>query len=151
MPIITLRRDLLASRAEVLVNTVNTVGVMGAGIAKQFRDRYPAMFEEYRKRCASGQVQVGRMDTHIVRDHAGIRLVMNFPTKQHWKNPSELEWVEMGLRDLTSMVRLMHIKSVAIPPLGCGLGGLHWEDVRPLIEHAFATLPDVQVELYEPA
>lgn len=142
--------DILQSDTEALVNTVNCVGVMGRGIALQFKKAYPANFREYAAACARGEVEPGRMLVHEV----GVflpRLVIDFPTKRHWKGRSRLEDIRSGLIALVEVVRERGVGSIAIPPLGCGLGGLDWAVVRPLIEAAFAPLPEVRVVLYEPA
>jgi len=143
--------DLLRAPTEALVNAVNTVGVMGKGIALQFRQTYPEMFRDYAKACASGKVSIGLM--HVYDRGAEFdlaRWIINFPTKRRWREPSRLEDIESGLVDLVATVQRLGIKSIAIPPLGCGLGGLNWGDVRPHIEAAFADLADVRVFVYAP-
>ena len=141
--------NLLTAPVEALVNAVNTVGVMGKGIALQFREAYPVMFQAYRAACAAGKVRLGQM--HVF-DLGGLvggpRWIINFPTKGHWRDPSQLADIESGLADLVIKVRQISIQSIAIPPLGCGLGGLDWKEVRPRIEHAFLNLPKVRVLLY---
>jgi len=134
--------NLLHARADALVNTVNSEGVMGKGIALQFKRAFPSMFDEYVRACKAGEVQAGRM--HVVRvEHLtdGPKWVINFPTKKHWKARSRLEDIETGLADLVRLVRELGIASIAVPPLGCGHGGLLWKDVYPLIERAFANEP----------
>lgn len=144
--------NLLAAPAEALVNTVNSVGVMGRGIALQFKQAYPGMFRAYEAACRAGEVTIGKM--HVF-DRGGLaggpRWIINFPTKRHWRSPSRIADVEAGLKDLISTIQRLGIRSIAIPPLGCGNGGLDWRDVRPRIEAAFAALPDVRVLLYPPA
>lgn len=143
--------NLLEANAEALVNTVNTEGVMGKGIALQFRNMFPAMYKEYVDACRAGIVQLGKMDIHHVTSiGTGPNWIINFPTKGHWRSKSRLHDIEAGLEDLTQVIAKLHIKSIAIPPLGCGNGGLAWTEVRPLIERAFAKLPHVQVLLYPP-
>jgi O-acetyl-ADP-ribose deacetylase (regulator of RNase III) len=145
------RGNLLKAPAEALVNTVNTKGIMGKGIALQFRQAFPQMFRAYERACKDEQVALGKMDVHDLGGLAGgPRWIINFPTKGHWKSKSRLEDIESGLVDLTSVIRKLEIKSIAIPPLGCGNGGLPWIDVRPLIEQAFGALPDVEVLLFAP-
>ena len=122
--------DLLAADVEALVNAVNTVGVMGKGLALQFKRAYPTAYAEYRRACEAHEVNLGRM--HVVE--VGERLIINFPTKGHWRAKSRLGDIEAGLDDLVRILNERQVKSVAIPPLGCGLGGLEWEDVRPRIE-----------------
>lgn len=144
--------NLLAAPAEALVNTVNTAGVMGRGIALQFKQAYPGMFRAYEAACRAGEVTIGKM--HLF-DRGGLaggpRWIINFPTKRHWRGGSRIADVEAGLADLIATVQRLGIRSIAIPPLGCGNGGLDWRDVRPRIEAAFASLPDVRVLLYPPA
>ncbi|MEO3777206.1 macro domain-containing protein [Micromonospora sp. B11E3] len=142
--------NLLTADAEALVNTVNTVGVMGKGIALQFKRAYPANYAAYRAACAAKEVRLGEM---FVFDSARLgprRYVINFPTKGHWRAASKLRDIETGLTDLVRVVRERGIPSVAVPALGCGNGGLDWEHIRPLIERAFAELPGVRVLLFPP-
>lgn len=144
--------NLLAAPAEALVNTVNTAGVMGRGIALQFKQAYPGMFRAYEAACRAGEVTIGKM--HVF-DRGGLaggpRWIINFPTKRHWRAASRIADVEAGLEDLVATIQGLGIRSIAIPPLGCGNGGLDWRDVRPRIETAFARLPEVRVLLYAPA
>jgi O-acetyl-ADP-ribose deacetylase (regulator of RNase III) len=140
------RGDLLAADAEALVNAVNTAGVMGKGLALQFKRAYPRMFEEYRRACQAGEVRLGTM--HLF--DTGTRLIVNFLTKGHWRAKSRLADVELGLEDLVRVLDEHEVKSVAVPPLGCGLGGLDWEDVRPRIEAALSGLADTRVLVFEP-
>lgn len=150
--IATTQGNLLKAPAEALVNTVNTVGVMGKGIALQFRQAFPEMFRAYEKACQNGEVQLGKVQ---VFDLGGLidgpRWIINFPTKGHWRTASRLADIESGLTDLVAMVSKLQIRSIAVPPLGCGNGGLDWQEVRPRIEKAFAVLPEVHVLLFEPA
>ena len=130
--------NLLKAPAEALVNTVNTIGVMGKGIALQFRQAFPEMYRAYEKACKDGDLQLGQVQ---VFDLGGLvggpRWIINFPTKGHWRAASRLADVESGLVDLVNRVRKLGIHSIAIPPLGCGNGGLDWSEVRPQIEKAF--------------
>ncbi|MDZ4721202.1 MAG: macro domain-containing protein, partial [Roseiflexaceae bacterium] len=142
--------NLLAASVEALVNTVNTVGVMGKGIALQFRQAFPENYAAYQAACRRKEVQPGRMLVVPTNQLVGPRLIINFPTKRHWKGKSRIEDIDAGLIDLVRVVHEHAIQSIAIPPLGCGNGGLDWQDVRPRIEAAFAALPDVRVLLYEP-
>ncbi|MEV1016925.1 macro domain-containing protein [Micromonospora sp. NPDC049801] len=142
--------NLLTAEADALVNTVNTVGVMGKGIALQFKRAYPANYAAYRTACHENQVTLGQM---FVFDSARLgprRYVINFPTKGHWRANSKLKDIETGLADLVRVVRERKIASVAMPALGCGNGGLDWDDVRSLIEGAFAEVPEVRVLLFPP-
>jgi O-acetyl-ADP-ribose deacetylase (regulator of RNase III) len=143
--------NLLTADAEALVNTVNTVGVMGKGIALQFKRAYPANYAAYRAACAAGQVRIGHMFVYDTQRVGPRRYLINFPTKEHWRSRSRLRDIEAGLRDLATVVRERNITSIAIPALGCGNGGLDWGKVRPLIERTFAELPGVRVLLYPPS
>jgi O-acetyl-ADP-ribose deacetylase (regulator of RNase III) len=143
--------DLLKQDVDAIVNTVNCVGVMGKGIALQFKNKWPQNFELYAAACKEGRVQLGRM---FIYDAGGLvqpHYIINFPTKRHWKGKSQIEFVCEGLVDLVAQIKRLHIQSIAIPPLGCGNGGLDWFAVRPLIEKAFEKLPDVDARLFEPA
>lgn len=142
--------NLLEAPTEALVNTVNEVGVMGKGIALMFRDSFPENARAYQAACKAGEVRVGRMLVTREHDLTGARWIINFPTKKHWRNPSKLEWVREGLRDLVRVVREKQIRSIAVPPLGCGNGGLEWTQVRREIEAALADLADVDIRVYEP-
>lgn len=145
------RGNLLEAPVEALVNTVNCVGYMGKGIALQFKQAFPANFKHYEAACHSGDMVPGKM---LIHDNGGLvnpRYIINFPTKRHWKGRSRIEDIESGLKALVADVQRLGIRSIAVPPLGCGLGGLEWRVVRPMIEQAFAALPDVQVLLFEPA
>lgn len=143
--------NILKADAEALVNTVNCVGFMGKGIALQFKKAYPENFEAYRKACAAGEVQPGRMFIFNLDSMINPKWVVNFPTKRDWRAKSRYEDIESGLKALLEEMRRRNIRSIAVPPLGCGLGGLDWKKVRPMIEGAFASLPNVRVLLFEPA
>jgi len=145
------RGNILRADAEALVNTVNCVGFMGKGIALQFKKAYPANYEAYRKACEAGEVQPGRMFIFELESMLNPKYVINFPTKRDWRTKSRYGDVESGLKALVSEVRRLGIRSIAVPPLGCGLGGLDWRKVRPMIEQAFTALPEVRVLLFEPA
>lgn len=142
--------NLLDADVEAVVNTVNTVGVMGKGIALMFKERFPENFVAYEAATKRGEVQVGRMFVTASTELSGPRWIINFPTKKHWRNPSKLEWVAEGLEDLRRAIAEKGIRSIAVPPLGSGNGGLDWASVRPLIEAALGDLADVQVVVYEP-
>jgi O-acetyl-ADP-ribose deacetylase (regulator of RNase III) len=148
---ITLERgNVLEARAEALVNTVNCAGFMGKGIALQFKKAYPENFDAYQKACRKHEVQPGHMFIFDRGSMLDVKYIINFPTKRHWKGRSRYEDIKVGLMALITDVRRLGIRSIALPPLGCGLGGLEWARVRPMIEQAFAGLPDVEVLLYEP-
>jgi len=144
------RGNLLEDDAEALVITVNCVGVMGKGIALQFKHAYPRNYVEYEKACKREELQPGKMFIHDTGDMFNQKLIINFPTKRHWKGKARLEDIESGLVSLVADVKRLGIKSIAIPPLGCGNGGLPWEVVKPRIEAAFRSLNDVSVRIYEP-
>lgn len=142
--------DILAEEAEALVNTVNCVGVMGRGIALQFKKAFPENFNAYAKACKRGEVQPGRMFVYETGQLTSPRLIINFPTKRHWRGASRLSDIEPGLAALVTEIKARGIRSIAIPPLGSGLGGLNWADVRAAVEAALAPLADVSVTVFEP-
>ncbi len=142
--------NLLDADAEALVNTVNTVGVMGKGVALMFKEAYPENFKAYEDACRSEQVQIGKMFVTERREMFGPKWIVNFPTKVHWRFPSKIEWIVHGLEDLKRVMKERGIKSVALPALGAGNGGLAWKDVRPKIEAALGELSGVDVIVYEP-
>lgn len=143
--------NLLEADVEALVNTVNTVGVMGKGIALQFKQAFPENYEIYRKSCKKHEVQPGKMLVVPTGQMVNPRYIINFPTKRHWIGKSKMEDIEAGLVDLVKVIKETGIRSIAIPPLGCGSGGLKWNAVRPHIEKALKDLPDVQIVIYPPA
>lgn len=145
------RGNLLEAEVEAVVNTVNTEGVMGKGIALQFRKAYPDNYEAYRRACEAGEVEPGRM---FVFDRNALtmpRFIINFPTKRHWRSKSRMADIEAGLVALVKEVRLRGIRSVGVPPLGCGLGGLPWSEVQARMRAAFERVPEVRWLVYEPA
>ena len=142
--------DLLDADVEAIVNTVNTAGVMGKGLALQLKRRFPANFRAYAAACRRGEVRVGRMLVVETGRPSGPRYIINFPTKEHWRDPSRLEFVRDGLVALIEELRGRELRSVAIPPLGCGLGGLAWSDVKPMIEAALGQVPHVRALLFPP-
>src|SRR5262249_34013059 len=129
--------DILKADAEALVNTVNCAGVMGRGIALQFKRAFPENFTAYAAACRREEVPRGRMLAVETRRPANPRYIVNFPTKRHWKEKSRMADIEHGLEALVADVKRLGIRSIAVPPLGCGLGGLDWSEVRPRIERAF--------------
>ncbi len=142
--------DILAADTEALVNTVNCVGVMGRGIALQFKNAFPANFHAYERACQRNEVQPGRMFVFDTHGLTNPRLIINFPTKRHWRGKSRMEDIESGLKALAEEIRARKIHSIAIPPLGSGLGGLKWSDVRPRIEQALHAFDDIKIVIYEP-
>jgi O-acetyl-ADP-ribose deacetylase (regulator of RNase III) len=142
--------NLLDAPAEALVNTVNTEGVMGKGIALMFREAFDENYRAYKAACDAGKVKVGEMFVTETGQLANPRFIINFPTKKHWRHPSRLEYIETGLADLARVIEERHIRSVAVPPLGCGNGGLDWSKVRPAIEATLGKLQGVEIAVFEP-
>ncbi|HWA91926.1 MAG TPA: macro domain-containing protein [Rhizomicrobium sp.] len=142
--------NLLEANAEAFVNTVNTVGVMGKGIALMFKEKFPENYREYERACKSRLVRTGHMFVTERHSLVGPKWIINFPTKQHWRQPSRLEWIEDGLKDLRHVLAARNIRSVAVPPLGSGNGGLNWPQVRSLIVAELGTLKNVDVVVFEP-
>ena len=142
--------DLFKEDAEALVNSVNCVGVMGRGIALQFKKAFPENFKAYAAACKQGEVRPGRMFVYETGHLANPRYIINFPTKRHWRGKSRLEDIETGLSALAEEIRERDIRSIAIPPLGTNLGGLKWEDVVPRIEDALRDLDGVRVVVFKP-
>ena len=143
--------NLLNAQVEALVNTVNCVGVMGRGIALQFKKAFPDNCKHYIQVCKNKKLFPGEMLVFDRGSFLNPRYIINFPTKNHWKEKSNLEFIRSGLSALTAEVKRLGIKSIAIPPLGCGNGGLNWSDVKPLIQGAFVNIPEVEVLLFEPS
>lgn len=142
--------DLLKDKSEAITNTVNCVGVMGKGIALQFKQRWPRNFKAYADACKHKGIKPGKVFIYDMGQWEEPRYIINFPTKAHWRGDSKIEYVESGLRDLIEQVERLGIKSVALPPLGCGNGGLEWNKVKRVILEAFKNHPDIQVNLFEP-
>ena len=142
--------DILTEDAEALVNTVNCVGVMGRGIALQFKNAFPENFKAYAAACKRHEVQPGRMFVFETGRLTSPRYIINFPTKRHWRGKSRIEDIDEGLKALQAVIREKQICSVALPPLGSGLGGLNWRRVRPRIEAALGGLRDLHVVVFEP-
>jgi O-acetyl-ADP-ribose deacetylase (regulator of RNase III) len=145
-----LQGNLFDAPTEALVNTVNTVGVMGKGIALMFKEAFPDNFRAYGEAVKREEVRIGHV--FVTENHAldGPQWLINFPTKKHWRQPSRLEWIVTGLEDLRRVVEEKGIHSIALPPLGCGNGGLDWSDIRPVIERELGQLHDVDVWVFEP-
>ena len=153
MTIRTKKGDMFAEPVEALVNTVNCVGVMGKGVALEFKNRWPANFRAYKSLCDAKGLKPGHMfvfDTKELFTSEGPRYLINFPTKAHWRSKSKVEYIEDGLDALVEAIREHGIESIAIPPLGCGNGGLDWAEVRPLIEKRLSVLDDVDIVLFAP-
>lgn len=144
------RGNLLQADAEALVNTVNTVGAMGKGIALQFKQAFPENFRAYARAVRKGEVKPGEMLVVPTGFVTNPRYIINFPTKRHWRGRSRIEDIEAGLEALVREIKRLGVRSVAIPPLGCGNGGLDWMDVKPRIERALGDVPDVRVLLFAP-
>lgn len=142
--------DVLAAPAEALVNTVNCVGVMGRGVALQFKQAYPENFKAYAAACEAGEVRPGSMFVFETGRLTNPRFVINFPTKRHWRAKSRIEDIEAGLDALVAEIQARGIRSVALPPLGAGLGGLDWRVVRRTIDQKLRGLADVRVLVFEP-
>lgn len=142
--------NLLEAESEALVNTVNTVGIMGKGIALQFKERFPTNYKIYASACKNGEMRVGKM--LVVKEHTlvGEKLIINFPTKTEWFKKSQYSYIEEGLKDLVKVMAQYNIKSIAIPPLGCGNGGLKWEKVKSMMDKYLGPLSNIEIQIYEP-
>ena len=138
--------DIFTSPAQALVNTVNCEGYMGKGLAYQFKLMYPEMNKDYVNACKRGDVVIGRMHTYQTND----KLIINFPTKNQWRKPSKMEYIKQGIEDLIRIINEQKIKSIAIPPLGSGNGGLDWSEVRDLLSTSLEPIQDVDVYIHEP-
>ena len=145
----TVQGDIFNAKTEAIVNPVNCVGVMGKGLALAFKDRFPDNYIVYRKLCKAHRLKVGQIFTYCLAKPEGeLHYIVNFPTKDHWRDPSKLSYIESGLVSLVTAIKETPIHSIAIPPLGCGLGGLDWAIVKPMIESALQDL-DCAVYLYD--
>ena len=136
------------SDADAIVNAVNCVGVMGAGLAKAFKDRFPHMNEQYEVKCRLGLLKPGALDIYVI--DSSPKYIINFPTKDDWRNPSLLEYIIYGVTALVYETWRWKMKSVALPALGCGLGGLDWKDVKPILTDLDKVWPDVNWIIYDP-
>ena len=143
--------DILTEDAEALVNTVNCVGVMGRGIALQFKKAFPENFRVYAAACKRNEVKPGQMFVFKTQRLTNPRYIVNFPTKRHWRGNSRIEDIETGLKDLVKVIRAQDIHSIAVPPLGSGLGGLEWSMVRARIEKALQGVTNLEVVIFEPS
>ena len=144
--------DLFQDQSEAIVNTVNCVGVMGKGVALRFKQLWPENYKKYKKICQDKQLRPGIMFTTEVGDmiSRNKRLIINFPTKDHWRSKSKIEYIQTGLDSLANEIIIKNIKSIAMPPLGCGNGNLSWDEVKPLIEQKLSHLENVETTIYEP-
>ena len=142
--------DILREDVDALVNTVNCVGIMGRGIALQFKNAFPENFRSYVAACERNEVQPGQMLTFKTGRLTNPKNIINFPTKRHWRGKSRIEDIDAGLVSLVNEIRSLNIHSIAIPPLGSGLGGLDWSNVRPRIENSLRGLENVRVVIFEP-
>lgn len=138
--------DIFESDKDVLVNTVNCVGVMGKGIARIYKEKFPEMFEQYKNMCNKKEIVTGQIYPYY--ENGKVRII-NFPTKQHWRSPSKLEYITSGLDWFIAHYKELEITSIAFPPLGCGNGGLDWETVGPIMYHKLYQLP-IDIEIYAP-
>ena len=142
--------DLLESDSEALVNAVNCVGIMGKGIALSFKKKFPNMFLQYKEACSLKLIRPGKVSIYQINDSLNTRYIINFPTKDHWRQKSRLSYISEGLKDLVRVIDKYHISSIAIPMLGCGNGGLNWNDVIELIEFFLSDL-NCSVYVYGPS
>lgn len=142
--------NILHDQADAIVNTVNTVGVMGKGLALQFKKAYPDNFTAYKKACDAQTLNTGQVLSVAVNSMSPPYYIINFPTKAHWKAKSKLEFIDEGLEALKAEVKRLDLQSVAIPALGSGLGGLPWDKVQASIEHSLADMPSVKWLVYSP-
>ena len=142
--------NLLESNSEALVNTVNTVGVMGKGIALQFKERFPQNYKVYAAACKNGEVEIGKMLVFKEITMNGEKLIINFPTKTEWYKKSQYKYIEEGLKDLVKVIETYEVKSISIPPLGSGNGGLKWSNVKALMDKYLGNLANVEIIIYEP-
>jgi len=142
--------NIFAEDIEVLVNPVNCVGVMGRGLALQFKNRFPKNFKDYVVACKKGEVLPGCLFIFAVGKAANPHFIINFPTKRHWSQESKIEDIELGLKKLAIVIKKYDIHSIAIPPIGCGLGGLNWQDINLLIKKYLLKLKNVSIIVLEP-
>lgn len=142
--------NLLDASTQALVNTVNTVGVMGKGIALQFKEAFPLNYKEYVASCKREELRPGKLLVVKEPTMHGEQIIINFPTKTEWYLKSKYEYIESGLKELVKVIADYKIESIAIPPLGCGNGGLKWDKVKPMMEEYLGNLPSVNIQIYEP-
>lgn len=138
--------NIFESKMDVLVYAVNCVGVMGKGIASEFKKRYPVMFKEYKELCQQQLIKTGTLYPYYDNDKVKI---INFPTKQHWRSPSKIEYIIDGLKWFINNYERLSIDSITFPPLGCGNGGLTWDCIGPIMYYYLKDLP-IDIEIYAP-
>ena len=143
--------DIFKTEVEALVNAVNCVGIMGRGIALQFKRAFPENFSAYAAQCKHKKMRPGQVHVFETGQRLPPHHIINFPTKRHWRDRSRIEDIKSGLTSLTAEIRARDIRSIAIPPLGCGLGGLAWPEVRGLMATALAGLKTVEIIIFEPS
>ena len=142
--------NILESNTEVIINPVNTVGVMGKGLALQFKQKFPTNYKIYKEACQNKTIDIGKL---LLVDESNLerrKFIINFPTKKHWRNASKIEYIEEGLKDLVRIIKANTFESMAIPALGCGLGGLDWEDVKLLLEKYLRDIETIEITVFEP-
>lgn len=144
-----IKGDIFKSHALALVNPVNINGIMGKGLALQFKLEYPENYKAYVNACKTNQINIGKLFVFKEINHKGEKIIINFPTKKNWYEPSKYEYIEKGLNDLLNIIEKYNIESIAIPALGCGLGGLDWEIVKNMIEEKLSYV-DTEIYIYEP-
>ncbi|AFM03947.1 putative phosphatase, C-terminal domain of histone macro H2A1 like protein [Bernardetia litoralis DSM 6794] len=142
--------NILESTTEVIINPVNIVGVMGKGLALAFKKHFPHNYKVYKEACKNKTIDIGKLLLVDEFDLEKKQFIINFPTKKHWRNPSKIEYIEEGLKDLVRIIETQKFESMAIPALGCGLGGLEWEDVKLVLEKYLRDLEDIEILIFEP-
>jgi O-acetyl-ADP-ribose deacetylase (regulator of RNase III) len=141
--------NIFNSRTKTLVNTVNCVGIMGKGIALEFKKHFPVMYDDYRVRCNNKEIEPGH--PYLWKNNAGGKSVLNFPTKLHWRGNSRIEWIESGLKIFCENYKNWGVESIAFPALGCSNGGLDWESVEPIMIRHLEKIRDINIEIYPPS
>jgi O-acetyl-ADP-ribose deacetylase (regulator of RNase III) len=145
-----IKGNILESNTEVIINPVNTVGIMGKGLALEFKQKFPYNYKLYKEACKNETIDIGKLllvdESHLENK----KFIINFPTKKHWRNPSKIEYIEEGLKDLIHIIEKNNFESIAIPALGCGLGGLKWEHVRLLLEKYLGNNQKTEIIIFEP-
>ena len=139
------------NHVEAIINTVNCVGVMGKGIALEFKKRYPENLQMYKSKCFNNELTIGNSFVYEIPKSETTKFIINFPTKKHWRNPSKMEYIDAGLNNLIEIIAKYNMKSIAMPALGCGNGNLDWDLVKPLIEKKLGPLKDLKIIIFEPS